>query len=62
MARFLVYNGTPFLSSPYNLALMLNYDWFQPFELTSYSVGVLYLVILNLPRAIRFKPENIMIA
>ena len=59
---FLVYNGTPFLSSPYNLALMLNCDWFQPFELTSYSVGVLYLVILYLPRAIRFKPENIMIA
>jgi len=25
-------------------------------------VGVLYLVILNLPRAIRFKPENIIIA
>ena len=59
---FLTYEGTPFLSNPHNLGLMLNCDWFQPFELTSYSVGVLYLVILNLPRAIRFKPENILIA
>lgn len=41
---------------------MLNCDWFQPFDLSTYSVGVLYLVILNLPRAIRFKPENILIA
>ena len=27
-----------------------------------YSIGVLYLVILNLPRSIRFKPENVLIA
>lgn len=54
--------GRPFLSHPYNLGLMLNCDWFQPFDLSTYSVGVLYLVILNLPRSIRFKPENILIA
>ena len=41
---------------------MLNLDWFQPYDLSTYSVGVLYLVILNLPRAIRFKPENVLIA
>ena len=40
---------------------MLNCDWFQPFERTQYSVGVLYAVILNLPRSIRFKPENVLI-
>jgi len=60
--EFMTYKGKPFLSMPYNLGLMLNCDWFQPFDLSTYSVGVLYLVILNLPRAIRFKPENVLIA
>ena len=60
--EFLIYKDRPFLSNPYNLGLMLNCDWFQPFDHSSYSVGVLYLVILNLPRSIRFKPENILIA
>ena len=40
---------------------MLNCDWFQPFDHSSYSVGVLYLVILSLPWSLRFKPENIII-
>ena len=39
----------------------LNLDWFQPFERTQYSVGVIYAVILNLARSIRFKPENVLI-
>lgn len=47
-------NGRPFLSEPHHLGLMLNCDWFQP-------IGVLHLVTLNLPSAIRFKPENIII-
>lgn len=55
-------NGRPFLSKPHHLGLMLNCDWFQPFHHTQYSIGVIYLVILNLPRTIRFKPENIIIA
>ena len=38
-----------FLSEPHNLGLLLNIDWFQPFTYTQYSVGVMYLVILNLP-------------
>ena len=59
--EFLMYKGRPFLSDPHNIALMLNCDWFQPFDLTTYSVGVLYMVILNLPRSIRFKPENVLI-
>ena len=60
--EFLNYKGKEFLSKKYNLGLMMNCDWFQPFDHSTYSVGVLYLVILNLPRAIRFKPENILIA
>lgn len=40
---------------------MLNVDWFKPFKHTVYSVGVIYLVIQNLPRTVRFKPENIII-
>ena len=49
------YNDKPM---PGNL---LNLDWLQPFIHTQYSVGVIYLVMQNLPRAIRFKPENIVI-
>ena len=40
------------------LYLALNVDWFQPFKHTQYSVGAIYLSILNLPRALRFKEEN----
>ena len=54
-------NGVPFLEVPGNLLFMLNIDWFQPFEHTQYSIGVIYLVIQNLPRSVRFKPENIII-
>lgn len=46
---FQEYNGQPFLSFPNNLALMLNVDWFQPFEHTKHSEGVIYLAIMNLP-------------
>ena len=51
-----------YLMTPGNLLLALNTDWFQPFEKTKYSVGVLYLVVLNLPRDERYKLENIIIA
>ena len=40
---------------------MLNVDWFQPFENFAYSVGVIYLVILNLPHTTRYKRENIIL-
>ena len=50
-----------YLKLPGNLLLSLNTVWFQPFERTKYSVGVLYLVILNLPRDQRYKMENIII-
>ena len=53
--------GRPFFDLPYNLGLMLNVDWFQPYDHVQYSVGVIYLIILNLPRAERYKIENIII-
>ncbi len=50
-----------FVHIPGNLLLMLNIDWFRPYKHTAYSVGVLYVVVQNLPRTLRFKPENIII-
>ncbi len=44
-----------------HLGLMMNLDWFQPYEKTTYSTGVIYAAICNLPRNIRFKPENMLI-
>lgn len=40
---------------------MLNVDWFQSFKYTNYSVGAIYLTILNLPRQERFKTRNIIL-
>jgi len=50
-----------FLKYPGNLLLSLNTDWFQPFSRTKYSVGVLYLVVLNLPRNQRYKMKNVIL-
>lgn len=50
-----------YLKTPGNLLLGCNVDWFQPFVRTVYSVGVLYLVVLNLPRNVRYKVENVII-
>ena len=52
-------DGQPYLASPRNYAFMLNVDWFQPFKHSLYSVGALYMVLMNLPRSERFKPENV---
>lgn len=40
---------------------MLNVDWFQPFKHTKYSVGAIYVTILNLPRVERFKKKNVIL-
>src|SRR6266496_2388048 len=40
---------------------MINLDWFQPYEETTYSTGVIYAAICNLPRSIRFRRENMLI-
>ena len=59
--EFQEYSGSPFLSSPYSFAFILNVDWFQPYTHTTFSVGVIYLTILNLPRTLRYKRENILL-
>jgi hypothetical protein len=48
-------NNVPFLAVPHNLALMINVDWFSPYKHSPYSVGAIYLVVINLPRSERFK-------
>ena len=60
--EFEVIDGKPYFDNPNNYGLMLNCDWFQPFKHFQYSVGVIYFVLLNLPRAIRFKRENVILA
>lgn len=55
-------DGKLYFDNPNNYGLMLNCDWFQPFKHFKYSVGVIYFVLLNLPRAIRFKRENVILA
>src|SRR3954454_11579401 len=44
-----------------HLGLMLNLDWFQPFNSTIHSTGAIYAAICNLPREICFKRENLLI-
>ena len=51
-------DGEVFLEVPRNYAFMLNVDWFQPFKNSFYRVSALYMVLINLPRSERFKPEN----
>ena len=59
---FQTVKGKDFLNSPRNYGLMLNFDFFQPMKHRhDYSVGVLYLVLLNLPRSERFKWENVIV-
>ncbi|CAC5417978.1 unnamed protein product [Mytilus coruscus] len=50
-----------FLKNKQNYGMMLNLDWFQPYEHVQYSVGVMYAVILNLPREERFKIKNVIL-
>lgn len=57
--QFQYVNSQPFLAAPHNIALMLNVDWFNPFKHSPYSVGALYLVVLNLPRSERYKISNV---
>ena len=48
--EFLNYSGEPFLALPTGIGFMLNIDWFPPYTHKVYSVGVIYLVIMNLLR------------
>lgn len=50
-----------FLTHNYTYGLMINVDWFQPYKHIQYSIGVIYLTILNLPRHLRNKPSNVIL-
>ena len=50
-----------FFSQPHSYGLILNIDWFEPFEHSIYAVGVIFIAILNLPRHIRYSQENVLI-
>ena len=50
-----------FNECPRNIGLMLNLDWFDPYKHATYSVGVIYMVCLNLPRTERFKRKNVIL-
>jgi len=54
-------DGNHFFNDARNLGGLLNVDWFQPFSNSEHSVGVIYMVLQNLSRDIRFKPENVII-
>ena len=59
--NFITYKGEPSLSQPGNLGLILNFDFFQPFDHLTYYLGAIYLSILNLPRGCRYKQNTILI-
>ena len=50
-----------FFQDKRNIGLMLNFDFFNPFKNSQYSLGVLYAVIVNLPRDVRFLWENVIV-
>ena len=57
--NFLNYDDTPFLNEDNTFVFMINTDWFQPHKHLPYSVGAIYLSVLNLPRILRYKLKNI---
>lgn len=46
------------LLSRYTLGLILNVDWFNPYKHIQYSVGAIYILILNFPRPLRYLSGN----
>ena len=59
--EFRQYKGNSFLDQEFSFAFILNVDWFQPYTHTQTSIGVIYLTVLNLPRYLRYKCENIIL-
>lgn len=58
---FKTVNGQEFLSSKYSLGLLLNVDWFNPYKHVEYSVGAIYISILNFPRRLRYQENMILV-
>ena len=50
------------LNSKFNLALMLNVDWFRPFKRSEYKVAAIMMTVLNLPLEERYKKKWTIIA
>lgn len=46
-----------YLGHKFNLALMMFVDWVRPYKRAQYSIGTIYVCILNLPRAERLKKK-----
>ena len=69
LARRYIYDGRvwreqiskKYFDPHHNLAVSLNVDWFQPYSRVTDSLGVIYLSILNLPRHLHYKQENIIL-
>lgn len=59
---FAACNGDSFFFHPRfaSIGLALNVDWFQPYD-TPYSIGAIYMIILNLPRNMRYLRENVIV-
>jgi hypothetical protein len=58
---FLCLDGQDFLLDKYTLGLSLNVDWFRPYKHVEYSVGAIYVAVLNYPRQLRYLRENVML-
>ena len=58
---FLTLNGKECLSGRYTFGLLINIDWFQPYRHAQYSVGAIYIAILNFPRNLRYRRENMLL-
>ena len=60
---FKIVDGKPFLSSEdiQGIGFMLNVDWYQKIKRTNYLVGAVYLTIMNLRRAVRFKRKSVIL-
>ena len=50
-----------FLCHRRHYGIMVNLDWFQPYEHVSYSVGSIYEVFFNLPREERYKLKSVIL-
>ena len=54
-------DNLPFLSGENTFGLMLNVDWYQPYKYSPYSIGDMYLVVMNLPRSERYHRKNLIL-
>ena len=61
-----VYDGSVWKSfidvgDVFTVGLLLNVDWFQPYKHVAYSVGAIYITLLNLPRQLRYRREHTLV-